>query len=171
MTRILLLLLLFVSGNVVAQVNLNQGLMAYYPFSGNANDVSGNNNNPVFNNATLTADRFGNPNSAYSFNGTSNYMRIPNSATLNYNTQMSVTAWVKVAGFYQGPCHGNRVIMKGDADGLTGNYTLTFDDNAFTNGQNCVNPVPDIQHENFYGINTAPTPVAIPRMSRQLNGS
>src|SRR6266404_1202616 len=108
-----LLLLLIVSGNLVAQVNLNQGLMAYYPFSGNANDVSGNNNNPVFNNATLTADRFGNPNSAYSFDGTSSYMRIPNSATLNFGTQMSVTAWVKVAGFYQGPCHGNRIVMKG----------------------------------------------------------
>src|SRR5258705_4476505 len=128
---------LFLSTIIFCQVNLGVGLMAYYPFSGNANDVSGNNNNPVFNNATLTADRFGNPNSAYSFNGTSSYTRILNSATLNFNTQMSITAWVKVAGFYQGPCHGNRMIMKGDGDGLTGNYLLGYDDHGFTNGQNC----------------------------------
>src|SRR5580765_3803529 len=68
MNRILILLL-FLSNSVFAQVNLNQGLVAYYPFNGNANDQSGNNNNPIFNNATLTADRFGNSNSAYSFNG------------------------------------------------------------------------------------------------------
>lgn len=153
-----LFLLLITSGSVVAQVNLNQGLMAYYPFSGNANDVSGNNNNPVFNNATLTADRFGNPNSAYSFNGTSSYMRILNSPTLNYNTQMSITVWVKAAGFYQGPCHGNSILVKEDAGGQPGNYLLFFDDNGFTNGQNCAIPVPDIQHQNFYGTNTPPPP-------------
>src|SRR5258705_7116753 len=134
---------LFLSTIIFCQVNLGVGLMAYYPFTGNANDVSGNNNNPVFNNATLTADRFGNPNSAYSFNGTSNYMRIPNSATLNYNTQMSVTAWVKVAGFYQGPCHGNSILVKEDVGGQAGNYLLFFDDNGFTNGQNCAIPTPD----------------------------
>jgi len=67
-----------------SQVNLNAGLVAYYPFNGNANDVSGNNNNPVFNSATLTADKNGMANGAYYFNGTSSYMRIPNSATLSF---------------------------------------------------------------------------------------
>ena len=44
------------------------GLVAYYPFSGNANDESGFGDNGVVSNATLTTDRFGTPNSAYSFN-------------------------------------------------------------------------------------------------------
>ncbi|MDR3503120.1 MAG: T9SS type A sorting domain-containing protein [Legionella sp.] len=52
------------------------GLVAYYPFSGNANDMSGNGNNGIVYNATLTADRFGNLNQAYSFNGSS-YINIP----------------------------------------------------------------------------------------------
>ncbi len=138
-----------------AQVNLNFGLMAYYPFSGNANDVSGNNNNPSFNNATLTADRFGTANSAYHFNGTDNYMRIPNSPSINPPNQISVCAWVRATGFYQGPCHGNSMIMKGDADYLTGNYLLRFDDGGYTNYQNCVIPVPDVIHQNFYGPNIA----------------
>ena len=67
------------------QVDLTNGLRAYYPFSGNAQDASGNNNNPVFNNATLTADRFGKPGSAYHFNGIDNYMKILNSPSLNLN--------------------------------------------------------------------------------------
>src|SRR6185312_8036339 len=98
----LLCLLLTTCLQSFSQVNLNSGLMAYYPFTGNANDASGNANNPIFNNATLTQDRFGNPNSAYSFNGTDNYIRIRNSTTLNSSNQISICAWVKVAGFYQG---------------------------------------------------------------------
>ena len=45
--------------------NLQNGLVAYYPFCGNANDISGNGNNGIVNGATLTTDRFGNSNSAY----------------------------------------------------------------------------------------------------------
>ncbi len=50
------------------------GLAGYWPFSGNANDESGNSHNGTVNGATLTADRFGNANSAYYFNGTSSYI-------------------------------------------------------------------------------------------------
>ena len=131
--------------------------MAYYPFSGNANDASGNGNNPIFNNATLTTDRFGNPNSAYSFNGTDNYIRIPNSTTLNSSNQISICAWVKVAGFYQGKCHGNNILMKGNQDYQTGNYKIRFDDSYFTNSQNCSISNPDVTHETFFGLNSMPS--------------
>ena len=129
--------------------------MAYYPFSGDANDASGNGNNPIFNNATLTNDRFGNPNSAYSFNGTDNYIRIPNSSSLNSSNQISICAWVKVAGFYQGTCHGNNIVMKGNMDFQTGNYMIRFDDSYFTNSQNCSISNPDVNHETFFGINSS----------------
>jgi hypothetical protein len=52
------------------------GLVAYYPFNGNANDSSSNGNNGTVFGATLTSDRFGNPNSAYSFNGINNYISL-----------------------------------------------------------------------------------------------
>ncbi len=45
------------------------GLVGYWTFNGNANDESGNGNNGAVNGATLTTDRFGNANSAYSFSG------------------------------------------------------------------------------------------------------
>lgn len=151
MKKIFFLALLFTVNFCFAQVDLNLGLKAYYPFTGNANDVSGNNNNPVFNNATLTADRFGNPNSAYRFNGSSSYMQIPNSSSLNTNNKLSLTAWVKPMGFYSGPCHGNAVITKGNSGITPGLYAMWYDDNAGTNGANCSGPVnPAV--ENFYGI-------------------
>ena len=145
MKRILPILLVFIASICNAQVDLNAGLIAYYPFTGNANDASGNNNNPVFNNATLTSDRNGNPNSAYHFNGTNNYMRIPNSATLNMANKMSIALWVKATGYYTGPCYNNMLVMKGDADYLTGNYFLRFSD-AYTG---CTNPT--TTQERFYG--------------------
>ena len=45
------------------------GLVGYWPFSGNANDESGVGNNGTVNGATLTSDRFGNANKAYNFDG------------------------------------------------------------------------------------------------------
>ena len=147
---VLFLVMLAIPGK--AQVNLTNGLIAYFPFSGNANDASGNGNNPVFNNATLTTDRSGNPNSAYYFNGVDNYIQIPNSTSLDPNNQLSVCAYVMPMGFYYGTCHGNSMIMKGDADFLTGNYGLRFSDAIYTNGNNCFTPVVDSVHQTFYGV-------------------
>jgi hypothetical protein len=71
---------------------LTTGLVGYWPFCGNANDASGNGNNGTVNGASLTTDRFGNVNSAYSFNGSSNNIRVPNSQTLN-NSSVSISGW------------------------------------------------------------------------------
>ena len=126
-------------------------MVAYYPFSGNANDISGNNNNPIFNNAVLVNDRFGNTNRAYHFNGIDNYMRIPNNSTLNFSNQMSLVTWVRPTGFYYGPCHGNSVLAKGDDQGdFIGRYVIRFEDGQFLNNNNCGVPIPDTVHEDFW---------------------
>ncbi|MGA2177765.1 MAG: immunoglobulin domain-containing protein [Verrucomicrobiota bacterium] len=49
-----------------------EGLIAYYPFNGNANDESGNGFDGTVVGATLTTDRFGSLDSAYYFDGVSN---------------------------------------------------------------------------------------------------
>ena len=71
--------------------NLQNGLVAHYPFCGNANDESGNGNNGTVNGATLTTDRFCNDNSAYSFDG-SNYISTP---SINLPS-FTINVWVKV---------------------------------------------------------------------------
>jgi hypothetical protein len=72
---------------------LTNGLVAYYPFNGNANDESGNGNNGVVNGATLTTDRFGNVNSAFDFNGSGNSIQVSNSPSLN-PSNITLNAWV-----------------------------------------------------------------------------
>ncbi len=69
-------------------------LVAYYPFNSNANDESGNGNNGVVDGATLTSDRFGDANSAYSFDGISNIISV-NDDILLRPTTYTICVWVK----------------------------------------------------------------------------
>jgi hypothetical protein len=76
------------------------GLIGWWPFNGNPDDESGNNNNGTNFGAVLTTDRFGNPNSAYSFDGTGSYISVPSSASLESPAKrFSVSAWINLAGF------------------------------------------------------------------------
>jgi gliding motility-associated-like protein len=74
--------------------SLQNGIVAYFPFCGNANDVSGNGNNGNVNGARLTRDRFNNDLSAYSFSSISD-----NSITGNLSTPLgqtfSISFWAK----------------------------------------------------------------------------
>lgn len=65
--------LLLISYNSIAQIPTDH-LEVYYPFTGNANDSSGNGKNATVLGATLTTDRFGNLNSAYDFDGINDYI-------------------------------------------------------------------------------------------------
>lgn len=134
------------------------GLQAYYPFNGNANDESGNNNNPIFNNATITADRFGKPNSAYHFNGVYQYMRIPNKSSLNFRNEISLSLWVRPTGFNYDICHASQLISKGGGNYNPGNYALRFDDALYTLGTGCDGAVCDTVHQNFRGTGTVLKP-------------
>ena len=80
-----------------SQSFLTNGLVAYYPFIGNANDASGNGNNGTVQGATLTTDRFNNPNSAYYFNGsswieTSQYRLLDKAKTATISVWMAFNA-------------------------------------------------------------------------------
>jgi len=59
------------------------GLVGWWPFNGNANDESGNGNDGVVNGATLTQDRNGEANKAYSFDGMDDKIDVPSSENLN----------------------------------------------------------------------------------------
>jgi hydrogenase maturation factor len=62
---------------IYANPFLTKGLVAYYPFNGNANDLSGNGYNATTVGVSLATDRFGNPNKCYNFAGTSTYVQCP----------------------------------------------------------------------------------------------
>ena len=74
---------------------LIEGLIAYYPFDGNANDYSGNGNHgTIIGNVIPVTDRQGNPNGAYSFPGEAfNYISVPDAEILHLNN-FTLSAWV-----------------------------------------------------------------------------
>lgn len=76
-----------------AQIDLENGLLAHYPFNGNANDVSGNGHHGVVNGATLTSDRFGNADGAYLFDGTGNWIDVNDLNQQLYG--FTVAIWAK----------------------------------------------------------------------------
>lgn len=86
--------MMFLCGAVYA--DLNEGLVAYYPFNGNANDESGNGNNGAVNGATLTLDRFGNEDSAYSFDGLNDYIQLGISNKLKMPA-FTLATWAKTS--------------------------------------------------------------------------
>ena len=98
-TRILLLSFIALSGitafsqNVPSYVPTN-GLVGWWPFNGNANDESGNGNNGTVNGATLTADRFGNANQAYGFDGVDDFISLVTINQLNLSSSpFTISIW------------------------------------------------------------------------------
>ena len=87
---------LCLSVNVMAQVPSyvpTNGLVGWWPFNGNANDESGNGNNGTVNGATLTNDRNGNVNSAYSFNNSEITTFISSS---QFSSDYTISIWIRV---------------------------------------------------------------------------
>jgi hypothetical protein len=83
--------------NLMAQVPNyvpTNGLVGWWPFNGNANDESGNGNNGTVNGATLTTDRNGVANSAYSFDGI-NDLIIAGTNGIPITTAISISVWIK----------------------------------------------------------------------------
>ncbi len=73
------------------------GLVAYYPFNGNANDESGNGNHGTVLGATLVEDLQGNPNSAYYFDGIDDVITAQE-RNFVANNSFSISLLVKVPG-------------------------------------------------------------------------
>lgn len=73
----------------------SNNLVAWYGFNGDANDASGNNLNGSVIDATATADRSGQANSAFHFNGSTSDILVPYTASLNAYP-FSVSMWCRL---------------------------------------------------------------------------
>ena len=75
-----------------------EGLVAYYPFYGDATDKSGNGQDGKVIGATLTKDRNGYPNSAYRFNGRATMIELPITNEISNIVQGNYTLaiWVRI---------------------------------------------------------------------------
>lgn len=87
----ILAILSFFSLSVSLYAQPEAGLVAYWPFNGNANDAGGRSMHGVLHGPTRTLDRFGNLDSALSFDGVDDYIDVPNSGALNLDITTGIT--------------------------------------------------------------------------------
>ncbi len=73
------------------------GLVAYYPFNGNATDQSGNGNDGVEQGGIQYEQ--GISGESVSFDGIDDYVRVPSNPSLNPVDQLSISFWAKIDGF------------------------------------------------------------------------
>jgi hypothetical protein len=89
--------------SIQAQIPQSSNLVGEYKFTGNSDDSSGNSyDGQTYGGPTLTQDRFGNNNSAYSLDGTDDYIHFDNNMLSEWNTtngwvveSFSISFWAK----------------------------------------------------------------------------
>jgi hypothetical protein len=97
------------------------GLVGYWPFNGNANDESGNGNNGTVNGASLSTDRFGSVNKAYSFDGVDDYINL--NKTLP--SQFSISFWALVTTYKTYIAPGQNIIGSQIIGNFNNNYGIS----------------------------------------------
>jgi predicted nuclease with TOPRIM domain len=119
------------------------GLVAWYPFNGNANDESGKGNNGIVSGATLTTDRFNTQNRSYRFRGFGfrDHIRVPFSASLSNQGSFSFSLFFLLENGAlmngnggQGGSIQSGAILTREGDGI-GTSPGFFSEVKITNGQ------------------------------------
>lgn len=77
--------------------DLEEGLIAFYPFNENANDESGNEYHGTVNGATLVKDRHGESSNAYKFDG-NDFIRVKHNSKFNAGTNFALSVWYTIEG-------------------------------------------------------------------------
>lgn len=88
-------------GEAIDSVGITAGgLVAFYPFNGDAADASGFENNGTVFGPQPVPDRFANPGSAFFFDGVDDFVRVPLHPSLNFQDAISLNFWLQVAQFF-----------------------------------------------------------------------
>jgi len=117
--------------------NLQEGLIAYYPFNGNANDESGNGNDGTVLGAKVIQDRFGQLERAYDFDGRDDQIMVRAMHWPHGKSPRTVVAWFKssadkpgnIVSFGDGKKTGRRFslrLMPGKLNFIGENRDATF---------------------------------------------
>lgn len=103
----LLVLLSLFSARAQAQVPayLPPGLMAWWPFTGNAIDSTGNAHDGTVHGTSNAPGRYGVPNTAFRFNGTSDYIYVPPGSlikdiSVDITASLTISAWVRSDNYF-----------------------------------------------------------------------
>jgi len=121
--------LILVSGWFVSYSQDTTGLIAHWDMNGEVKDVSGHGHDGTAYNITPATGEDGIAGDAYYFNGKNSYISVPYSPAFNV-LGYTISATVKVMGFYTGTCQDNIIILRGKTGVGTGCYALEFQDRS-----------------------------------------
>ncbi|MFU8860745.1 MAG: LamG-like jellyroll fold domain-containing protein [Cyclonatronaceae bacterium] len=76
-------------------------LILHLPFNGNSDDASGNNHAVTLDGPVPATDRLGVTDGAYRFDGINDFMRVANSAPLNFSDAITLNFWITFDRFYE----------------------------------------------------------------------
>lgn len=115
------------SSQVVA-TSINQNLVGQWDFSGNGHDNTPYSHNATVNGATLTTDRKGYANDAYSFNGSTDYLStsLPTTSTAS----VALSAWFKTNDYTQ-----DRQVIVYNGNGGGSGYGVTVNNESQNTGE------------------------------------
>jgi hypothetical protein len=113
-----LLALIFIGITLISTAQVENGLVAKYSFNnGNSIDETGT-NHAIVSGATLTTDRFGNVNKAYSFDGVDDYITLGDVSEFQMGTSdFTISVWVYYTASQQSTIFSKR-------DGISSNYNM-----------------------------------------------
>lgn len=128
------------------------GLVGWWPFNGNANDISGNDRHGTVSGAVLTNDRTGAPNRAYYFDGFNDLISL-SPLNVSFANGLTVSVWCKLV---QSTGNAQFLVARGN-DNTVGHFHVQYNQQAyaqrFGGGINQWTTTPGI-----YSTGTYPTP-------------
>jgi len=127
--RIAFTVVLFLLMASTGLASLTDGLAAYYPFDGDARDLSGYANHGTVYGAQLTEDRFGRADHAYLFDGQTDKIEAPHSASLDITGPITLSAWIRTNETYW---YSSIIAKKVEPDPAIGYDLCTFNGKAAT---------------------------------------
>jgi len=109
---------------VTVKDSIEMGMIAYYPFNNSGADSSRKGNDVAYySNITSVANRFGKPNSAFSFNGTNSYLLIKDNPALRLsNTNFTINTWIKMDDY--NPTDLGSIILSKRFTGINKGYNF-----------------------------------------------
>lgn len=132
--------------NVQDVLEITDGLIAHFPFNGNAVDESRNNIPATVESPVLTDDRFGNTEGAYLFNGISDKISLNNNSPLITSNVFTISLWARINGESLASLKSNTLFEQRD-DGSGSPTVIHF--NAQQDGQIVLNMRSDVSVANY----------------------
>lgn len=113
-------------GQILPDYVPSNGLVGWWPFSGNANDMSGNGRHGAVNGPVLTTDRVGTSNSAYYFDGFDNLITVapPN---VSFAKGLTISIWCKLE---KSTGKSQFLVVRGN-DNTAGHFHVQFNQQSY----------------------------------------